>query len=103
MADQVIAVPLPDGRWLALEEGVLRDALSRAEALGFKTPAPTEIRGVPESSERWLTSTELGEVLKVHSTTLEAMAKAGTIPSARVGKLLRFKASLVEAAIGSTK
>jgi excisionase family DNA binding protein len=99
----LIAVPLPDGRWLALEPDVLRAALDAAESMGLRPPAPSSTKPTSLSAllppERWLTSQQLEEATGVHSTTWEAKAKAGEVPCMRVGKALRFKLSEVEAAL----
>ena len=100
--NNLVAVPLPDGRWLALAPEVLREALDLAQSLGL---GPIVARGIApvaaHGTESWLTSEQLAAVTGIHSTTWEARAKAGEVPCKRLGKLLRFKLSDVEARIGS--
>jgi len=97
----LVALPLPDGRWLALEPEVLREALDAAQSMGLGPTAPASPAGGNGSltPERWLTSDQLGELTGIHSTTWEAKAKSGEVPCKRVGKLLRFRLSEVEAAL----
>jgi excisionase family DNA binding protein len=96
----LIAVPLPDGRWLALTPDALRAALDAALALGLGPSAsPAGSTAAGASFERLVDSEELGKLLGVHSTTVEGLAKAGTIPSIRCGKALRFEPSTVKAAL----
>jgi excisionase family DNA binding protein len=91
-----VAIFLPDGRALALAPDALRAALAAGEALGLTAGVAHPTAAAPE---RWLNSEELGRVIGVHSTTVEAMAKRDEIPSERFGKALRFKVSEVEAKI----
>ena len=98
MSDHLVAVPLPDGRWLALDPNALRAAIEAAQALGLGSS------GLPPTStgaavEPLLNSEELGKLFGVHPTTVEGMAKTGAIPSIRVGKLLRFEPSAAKAAL----
>jgi excisionase family DNA binding protein len=93
-----IALPLPDGRWIALTPETLREGLDAARGFGLESNAAPVVpaNGV---AERWLTSEELGELTSVHSTTWESKAKSGEVPHLRVGKSLRFRLSEVEAAL----
>jgi excisionase family DNA binding protein len=93
----MVAIPMPDGRWLALSPEGLRSALAAGEALGLAVTAPVSPGNT--APEGWMNSEELGELLGLHSTTIEAMAKAQKIPSIRVGKALRFEPSAVKAAL----
>jgi hypothetical protein len=94
----LIAIPMPDGRWIALTPEALRDALEAARDLGLgATPAQAAVVG-GGTPERWLDSQELEEATGVHSTTWEARAKTGEVPCLRTGKCVRFKLSEVEAA-----
>lgn len=96
----LVAVPLPDGRWLALEPDVLRDGLDAAQSLGLGPAASPALPAVPGGAvERWLTSEQLQELTQINSTNWEARAAAGKVPFRRVGRLLRFKLSEVEAAL----
>jgi len=96
MAETLVAVLLPDGRCLALAPEALRAALAAGSALGLAAP-PVAVPAT--TTERWMNSEEIGELIGIHSTTVEGMAKRGEIPSMRAGKALRFKLSEVEAAI----
>lgn len=93
----LIAVPLPDGRWLALAPEALREALDAAQSLGLGPIAAPSGSAAP--GEPWLNSEQLQAVTGIHATNWEARAKAGEVPHKRVGKLLRFKLSDVEAAV----
>jgi excisionase family DNA binding protein len=77
---------------LALTAEELATARDRYDALA---PAPCAAPARAPVAERWLTSRELGELVGVGDTTLEAMAARGEIPHVRVGKALRFLPSEV--------
>lgn len=51
------------------------------------------------SVERWLNSRELSTLTGIGDTTLEQLARQGTIPCIRAGKALRFVLSEVTAAL----
>lgn len=95
----LIALPLLDGRWLALTTAELQAGLSRAQA----TLGPPRASAAPATpgmvTERWLTSAELAALTGVGDTTLEGLAARGAIPSLRIGKALRFRVSEVVAAL----
>jgi len=97
----LVAIPLPDGRWIALAPDALREALDAAQSLGLAPapPASSAINGGGGIPERWLTSEQLQELTGIHSTTWESRAKSGEVPHRRVGKALRFKISEIEAAL----
>jgi excisionase family DNA binding protein len=98
MSAALVAIFLPDGRVMALPADQLRAALAAGEGLGLAAQVTTA--AVQSATpERWLNSEELGELIGIHATTVEGMARAKTIPSIRAGKALRFKLSEVEAAI----
>ena len=94
----LVAIPLPDGRWLALPAETLSTGLARAASMGLGAAA-TAATGATTTSEPWLTSQQMEDLTHVHSTTWEARAKCGEVPCLRIGKALRFKLSEVEAAI----
>lgn len=98
IAETLIALPLPDGRWLALTTAELQAGLSRAQAT-FGPPGASAAPAPPAVAERWLTSRELAALTGVGDTTLEGLAKRGVIPSLRIGKALRFCPSEVVAAL----
>ena len=97
MTAALVAIFLPDGRVLALPPEQLRAALAAGEALGLAVTATAVANST--APERWLNSEELAELIGIHSTTVEAMAKRDEIPSIRAGKALRFKLSEVETSI----
>jgi excisionase family DNA binding protein len=93
----MVAIFLPDGRALALAPEALRAALAAGAAMGLGAA----VLATTTTPERWLNSEELGGLLGIHSTTVEAMAKRSEIPHIRAGKALRFEASAVKAALKS--
>jgi len=96
----LVAVPLPDGRWIALAPEALHAALDRAVAMGLGGHTVGEMPPIAgHQPERWIDSRELAALTGIGDTTLEAWAKTGTVPSIRAGKALRFKASEVERAL----
>jgi excisionase family DNA binding protein len=97
----LVAIPLPDGRWIGLSAEALQEALTRGAALGLGAGSAAAVPGA--APEKWLTSEELGGLIGIHSTTIEGMSKRGELPCLRVGKALRFKASEVEAAIRTAR
>jgi excisionase family DNA binding protein len=101
----VIAIPLPDGRWIALTPADFSAALAAAaEIVPAAGPVPS---GNPEvgscTTGKLLTSAQMAELLNVHSTTVETMAHRSEIPSIRIGKALRFSPSEVVAALPATR
>jgi excisionase family DNA binding protein len=95
-----VAIFLPNGRCIALSPEALRDAMAAAESFGLGPIAVgVEARAGEGAAERLMTSEQLAEVIGVHSTTVEAMAKSGAIPSVRCGKALRFEPAAVKAAL----
>jgi excisionase family DNA binding protein len=99
----LIAIPLPDGRWLALEPAELQLALIRGAEMGL-SPAKTVPPPVPAATEEKLVnSRELAAIVGVGDTTLEAKAARGEIPSYRIGKALRFNVADVKAALKAAK
>ena len=85
MADRIY-IPLPDGRWLALE----RQAFEVAVNAGAELAAPTTPPMAPAGSRRLLTSEQLGSQLNIPPTWLEEAARRDELPCVRVGKYLRF-------------
>jgi len=90
----LLAIPLPDGRWIGLTPEAFASALEAGSALGLG-PATTSIAAGPP--EPLLNSEQMAALVGVHSTTIEAMAKRDEIPSVRIGKALRFEPSAVKA------
>lgn len=71
--------------------------LERPEALGVtesipKKP-PARVSFVPEPL---LDSFEAAAIMKIHPKTLQKLARAGRIPGVHVGKLWRFRASVID-------
>jgi excisionase family DNA binding protein len=66
------------------------------------TPAISDSLCKPPASESWtpeplLDSEEAAAIMKVHPKTLQKLARQGRIPGVHVGKLWRFRASVIEA------
>ena len=66
------------------------------------TPAISDSLRKPPASESWtpeplLDSEEAAAIMKVHPKTLQKLARQGRIPGVHVGKLWRFRASVIEA------
>lgn len=93
MADLVL-VPLPDGRWLALEPEVFGEALAQGARL-VAAPATRE----PASDEALVDSDTLSRSLGVPVSWIDQKAREGVIPSFEFGRWRRFKRSEVEAAV----
>ena len=98
MADRVL-VPLPDGRWLALEPEVFREALVTGAALSIATTTA----GAAQASEleQLLDAEQLAAALSLPVTWLEAAAREHRIPSIQAGRWRRFKRSAVERALAA--
>lgn len=92
MSDRVL-VPLPDGRWLALEPDAFRQALEAGVVLAGSPLAATP------SAEPLMDAEQLAECLALPQTWLEAAAREGRIPSVQAGRWRRFRRSAVEAAL----
>ena len=84
MADR-IAIPLPDGRWIALDRETFDAALAAGAQL---SPPPATVR-VP-ACPRLLTSEQLAEQLTIPATWLEEAARRDEVPFVRIGKYVRF-------------
>jgi excisionase family DNA binding protein len=87
----VIAVE-PGGRALALTLAEVEAARARAVELGF---GPATAAPVPSTSEPLIDSRQLAKLTGCGAKRLESMARAGTIPSVRIGRSLRFDAAAV--------
>jgi excisionase family DNA binding protein len=97
MADR-IAVPLPDGRWLALTPETLREALEAGSAL--MTP---QNGNALRTDEPLVDSDELATLLKVPAGWFEQKAREGVIPSLEFGRWRRFRRSEVESAVRASR
>jgi excisionase family DNA binding protein len=92
MSDRVL-VPLPDGRWLALESEAFRQALEAGSA------AAPQAADVERMDEPVLDAEQLAAVLNLPVTWIEQAAREGRIPSIQAGRWRRFRRSAVERAL----
>jgi excisionase family DNA binding protein len=95
LADR-IAVPLPDGRWIALDQETFEAGLAAGAelvSLAAQPPAP--------ALEPLLTAEQLSELLCVPVTWIEQAARERRIPSLEFGRWRRFRRSEVECAAHS--
>jgi excisionase family DNA binding protein len=101
MADRVL-VPLPDGRWLALQPDTFREGLAAGDAaMGRKSGgAPRPGEEPHPSEEPLMDAAELSRSLNLPKSCVYERARNGDFPSVRVGKHLRFRRSAVLAALG---
>jgi excisionase family DNA binding protein len=99
MSDLLVVVPMADGRWLALTKAALLDAIDAARDLGLGSGTVSPMPSGTDGMEPLMTSEQLGALLGVHETTIEALAKTRSIPSVRVGRMLRFEPAAVKAAL----
>lgn len=60
-------------------------------------PKPVQRADANPSFERLLDSEEAASLLKIHPKTLQKMARNGEIAGVQIGKLWRFRASLLNA------
>lgn len=93
MADRV-AIPLPDGRWLALDREVFDAAIEAGAELARPLAAP----GAP-TGPRLLTSEQISELLSIPANWFEEAARRDEIPCVRVGKYVRFALDEVLSAV----
>ena len=96
MTDRVL-ICLPDGRWLALSAEGFREALENGSAL----VAPSAPSTVPPSTATLVTADEIGVATHMSRSTVYELAKAGVLPSVRVGRRIRFDRDKVMAALAS--
>ncbi len=89
--DPLVVLALPDGTAAAFPAEAVLAAKERAAQLGFGGSTQPQRRDLDSGTEKLLDSRGLGELLGVDSTTVEAMAKDGRLPSIRIGRLLRFE------------
>src|ERR1039458_3205216 len=59
-------------------------------------PSLSDLEAEDGGFERLLGVPEAAELLRVHPKTLQAMARAGTVPCIRMGKYWRFRASSLD-------
>lgn len=60
-------------------------------------PMPVQKADANPSFERLLDSEEAASLLKIHPKTLQKMARNGEIAGVQIGKLWRFRASVLNA------
>ena len=101
MNDPLVILPVPGDDPGAFPLELVRAAQKRWRQLGFGVRPERDLlnSGV---SERLLDSKQLGELLGCDATTCEAMARDGRLPSIRIGRLLRFEASVCKARLRVT-
>jgi excisionase family DNA binding protein len=93
MRDRVL-IPLPDGRWLALEAEAFSEALE-AGALAAQLPSNDYAR----DDEPLLDPEQMAAALSLPVTWIEQAARERRIPSIQAGRWRRFKRSEVERAL----
>lgn len=87
-----ICVPLPDGRWLALDAEAFAAALAAgAEISAGATPSPAS------AAEQLLDADQAAAQLSVTARWLEDSARAGIIPHIKLGRFIRFRVSEIAA------
>lgn len=97
----LVVVPMPDGTAAAFPVEAVMEARERAAKLGFG-PRVQGDTGLTSDTEKLLDSRQLGELLGVNDTLVEQMAKDGRLPCIRIGRLLRFEASVCKARLRVT-
>jgi hypothetical protein len=91
-----VLVPLPDGRWLAMDRDVFEAALiAGAEATIGVPGGPPSSAGSPV--EPLLDARQAAEKLSVTARILDDYARAGIAPHYKLGRYLRFRVSEVAA------
>lgn len=85
MTDRVL-ICLPDGRWLALSPDIFLEALQS----GAELATPFVVSPAPQRSSALVTADEIGEATHISRSTVYELAKAGVLPSVRVGRRIRF-------------
>jgi excisionase family DNA binding protein len=89
MVDRVL-IPIPGGRWLALDRDSFEAALAAGSEISPPLAQPSAV-----SVPRLLTSEQLSAELNVPATWIEEAARRGELPAVRVGKYVRFALSEV--------
>jgi excisionase family DNA binding protein len=96
MTDRVL-ICLPDGRWLALSADLFREALQS----GAERAAPSATSPAQQPSSGLVTADEIGEATHMSRSTVYELAKAGVLPSVRVGRRIRFDRERVMSVLAS--
>jgi excisionase family DNA binding protein len=92
-----VLICLPDGRWLALSAEAFREALqSGAELAGHSADS-----AALQPSSGLVTADEIGEATHMSRSTVYELAKAGVLPSVRVGRRIRFDRERVMSVLAS--
>ena len=104
MSDRVL-VPLADGRWLALDIDVFREALAAGSELGMSRPA-TALHTSPPApdsteDEPLVDSDVLAKEFNIPPSWIEQAGRDGRLPCVQFGRWRRFKASEVKACISA--
>ena len=92
MSDQVL-IPLADGRWLALSPKSFREGVLK----GRSTVAADVPGRDTDTGETWLTAKEMAERTGTTSGYWMDAHRAGSVPSRKFGKAVRFPASYLAA------
>ena len=98
MTDRVL-LALPDGRWLALEPAALQRALAEGAAV---MGAPAALSAPESANEDLLSAGQMAIVLNLPKSCVYEKARAGELPSIRLGKHVRFNRAAVLKAVGLT-
>jgi excisionase family DNA binding protein len=91
-----VALPLADGRWIALGREAFFAAVARGAELRLNSANGS---AAPPPTERLVSSAELAELLGCNDTLIEQMARDRRIPAVRIGRLLRFEPAAVLTAL----
>jgi hypothetical protein len=83
-----VMIPLPDGRWIALDRGAFNAALAVGAELMGNAPSPSAVNAEP-----LLDSEQAGAQMNVSARWLEDSARAGIIPHIKLGAFRRFRVS----------
>ena len=96
MSDRLL-IPLPDGRWLALEPEAFRQALEAGSRLMPQATDPAQ------PDEPLMDAEQLAEALNLPVSWIEAAAREQRIPSVQAGRWRRFRRSAVEGTLASSR
>jgi excisionase family DNA binding protein len=100
MADRVVVlIPLPGVGTLALSADAYQQALAEGSKLSAAPGAANA--AVAQVASSLITADELGAATHMSRTTVYELAKAGRIPSVRIGGRVRFDRGAVLAALAN--
>ena len=94
MSDRVL-VPLPDGRWLELEQ----EAFDAAIAAGAARLPNARAAGTASAAEPLVDAEQLAKDLALPVTWVEQAAREEKIPSVQAGRWRRFDRAAVRRAL----